>query len=179
MEVAWRGPADQLSPRGRGPALFDMKKKRGGGGGASWGVDAHKVVQLMMGQLHSTADDNNNNNSTSLAAMTNAADDDKTTLDLLGGETSAYGGAAAAAASRPISADKGGTSTDFLELLVDDDPEQPRLPSDWKKCLDLKVVLLLLLITCVMSATPSCSSLFTIIFVSCGKFRRENFGNLD
>ncbi|CAM6036286.1 unnamed protein product [Sphagnum compactum] len=135
MEVARRGPADQLSPRGRGPALFDMKKKRGGG--ASWGVDAHKVVQLMMGQLHSTADNNNNNNNcTSLAAMNNAADDDKTTLDLLGGESSAHGGAAAA--SRPISADNGGTSTDFLELLVDDDPEQPRLPSDWKKCLDLK-----------------------------------------
>lgn len=134
MEVAWRGPADQLSPRGRGPALFDMKKKRGGG--ASWGVDAHKVVQLMMGQLHSTADNNNNNNCTSLAAMNNAADDDKTTLDLLGGESSAHGGAAAA--SRPISAENGGTSTDFLELLVDDDPEQPRLPSDWKKCLDLK-----------------------------------------
>lgn len=176
MEVAWRGPADQLSPRGRGPALFDMKKKRGGGG-ASWGVDAHKVVQLMMGQLHSTAD-NNNNSCTSLAAMNNAADDEKTTLDLLGGESSAHAGAAAA--SRPISVDNGATSTDFLELLVDDDPEQPRLPSDWKKCLDLKVVLfLLLLITCVMSATPSCSSLFTIIFVSCGKFRRESFGNLD
>jgi hypothetical protein len=153
-----------------------MKKKRGGG--ASWGVDAHNVVQLMMGQLHSTADDNNNN-CTSLAAMNNAADDDKATLDLLGGENSAHAGAAAAA-SRPISADNGGTSTDFLEVLVDDDPEQPRLPSDWKKCLDLKVVLLLLLlITCVMSATPSCSSLFTIIFVSCGKFRRESFGNLD
>jgi hypothetical protein len=155
-----------------------MKKKRGGGG-ASWGVDAHKVVQLMMGQLHSTADNNNNNSCSSLAAMNNAADDEKTTLDLLGGESSAHAGVAAA--SRPISADNGGTSTDFLELLVDDDPEQPRLPSDWKKCLDLKVVLLLLLllITCVMSATPSCSSLFTIIFVSCGKFRRESFGNLD
>ncbi len=177
MEVAWRGPTDQLSPRGRGPALFDMKKKRGGG--ASWGVDAHKVVQLMMGQLHSTVDNNNNNNNscTSLAAMNNAADDEKTTLDLLGGDSSAHAGAAAA--SCPISADNGGTSTDFLELLVDDDPEQPRLPSDWKKCLDLKVVLLLLLITCVMSATPSCSSLFTIMFVSCGKFRRESFGNLD
>jgi hypothetical protein len=125
MEVAWRGP-ELLNP----PA-FDMMKKR------AWGVDAQKVVQLMMGQLQSDS----SCTSPSPAAATPASADE-VTLDLLG--------EAAAAAARPLRRDPSSSSSDppqncalteFLEL----DPDQPRLPSDWKTCLDLKVFLVLLL----------------------------------
>ncbi|CAK9192940.1 unnamed protein product [Sphagnum troendelagicum] len=119
MEVAWRGP-ELLNP----PA-FDMMKKR------AWGVDAQKVVQLMMGQLQSDS----TCTSSSPAAAAAQASADEVTLDLLG--------EAAAAAARPLRRDPSSSSSDppqncalteFLEL----DPDQPRLPSDWKTCLDLK-----------------------------------------
>ncbi len=125
MEVAWRGP-ELLNP----PA-FDMMKKR------AWGVDAQKVVQLMMGQLQSDS----TCTSSSPAAAAAQASADEVTLDLLG--------EAAAAAARPLRRDPSSSSSDppqncalteFLEL----DPDQPRLPSEWKTCLDLKVFLVLL-----------------------------------
>jgi hypothetical protein len=130
MEVAWRGP-ELLNP----PA-FDMMKKR------AWGVDAQKVVQLMMGQLQSDSSCTSSSPAAAAAAAAASASADEVTLDLLG--------EAAATAARPLRRDPSSSSSDrpqncalteFLEL----DPDQPRLPSDWKTCLDLKVFLVLLL----------------------------------
>ncbi|CAM6018328.1 unnamed protein product [Sphagnum balticum] len=133
MEVAWRGPADdhrQLSCAG---AVFEMKKERRS---TAWGVDAQKVVQLMMGQLQYSADSSTNTAAAAAACFTGAAGDD-VTLDLLGGAAGDQD--VCPSMRRSIIADgctSGGTSTEFD--LMELDPEQPRLPSDWRKCLDLK-----------------------------------------
>jgi hypothetical protein len=115
MEVAWRGP-EQLS---RNPA-FDMKsKKKQQASTTSWGVDAHKVLQLMMGQQQPDC---------STSPPASSTDAGEATLDLLGLE--------AANSSPPPSSDHNNNFiTEFPEL----DPDQPRLPPDWKTCLDLKV----------------------------------------
>jgi hypothetical protein len=119
MEVAWRGP-EQLS---RNPA-FDMKsKKKQQASSTSWGVDAHKVLQLMMGQQQQQPD-------CSTSPPASSTDAEEATLDLLGLE--------AANSSPPPSSDHNNFITEFPEL----DPDQPRLPPDWKTCLDLKVRLL-------------------------------------
>ncbi|KAH9549615.1 hypothetical protein CY35_10G029500 [Sphagnum magellanicum] len=133
MEVAWRGPADdhrQLSCAG---AVFEMKKERRS---TAWGVDAQKVVQLMMGQLQYSADSSTNTAAAAAACCTGAAGDD-VTLDLLGGAAGDQD--VGPSMRRSIISDgcrSGGTSTEFD--LMELDPEQPRLPSDWRKCLDLK-----------------------------------------
>ncbi len=136
MEVAWRGPADdhrQLSCAG---AVFEMKKERRS---TAWGVDAQKVVQLMMGQLQYSADSSTNTAAAAAACCTGAAGDD-VTLDLLGGAAGDQD--VGPSMRRSIISDdctSGGTSTEFD--LMELDPEQPRLPFDWRKCLDLKVAL--------------------------------------
>ncbi|CAK9216301.1 unnamed protein product [Sphagnum troendelagicum] len=116
MEVAWRG-SEQLS---RNPA-FDMKsKKKQQASSSSWGVDAHKVLQLMMGQQQQQPD-------YSTSPPASSTDAEEATLDLLGLE--------AANSSPPPSSDHNNNFiTEFPEL----DPDQPRLPPDWKTCLDLK-----------------------------------------
>ncbi|CAM6043655.1 unnamed protein product [Sphagnum compactum] len=116
MEVACRGP-EQLS---RNPA-FDVKsKKKQQASSSSWGVDAHKVLQLMMGQQQQQPD-------YSTSPPASSTDAEEATLDLLGLE--------AANSSPPLSSDHNNNFiTEFPEL----DPDQPRLPPDWKTCLDLK-----------------------------------------
>ncbi|CAN5968905.1 unnamed protein product [Sphagnum jensenii] len=145
MEVAWRGPSAelQLSRGGGGPVLFaEMKKKR------AWGVDAHKVVQLMMGQLQSTSstDDQEINTTTASARRTGGDEGDEVTLDLLGSSSAAAeahaavaGGTTSLFSLRPKLMNTDDNSS-FLELELDPLDQQllPRLPSDWKKCLDLK-----------------------------------------
>lgn len=113
-----------------------MKKERRS---TAWGVDAQKVVQLMMGQLQYSADSSTNTAAAAAACCTGAAGDD-VTLDLLGGAAGDQD--VGPSMRRSIISDgcrSGGTSTEFD--LMELDPEQPRLPSDWRKCLDLKVVL--------------------------------------
>ncbi|CAM6039437.1 unnamed protein product [Sphagnum compactum] len=141
MEVAWRGPGaeQQLSRAGTAAgAVFDvMKKKR------AWGVDAHKVVQLMMGQLqHESGQEN-----TAAADAVTDVGDEVTLLDLLGGaagdqEVASAGSFYNSPAPRPVQSDinmnNSGCSTSMPELLELDPDHQPRLPSDWKMCLDLK-----------------------------------------
>jgi hypothetical protein len=118
MEVAWRG-SEQLS---RNPA-FDMKsKKKQQASSSSWGVDAHKVLQLMMGQQQQQQPDY------STSPPASSTDAEETTLDLLGLE--------AANSSPPPSSDQ---NNDFITEFPELDPDQPRLPPDWKTCLDLKV----------------------------------------
>jgi hypothetical protein len=120
-----------------------MKKKR------AWGVDAHKVVQLMMGQLQSTSstDDQEINTTTASARRTGGDEGDEVTLDLLGSSSSAAeahaavaGGTTSLFSLRPKLMNTDDNSS-FLELELDPLDQQllPRLPSDWKKCLDLKV----------------------------------------
>jgi hypothetical protein len=120
MEVAWRGP-EQLS---RNPA-FDMKSKQQTSSSSSWGVDAHKVLQLMMVQQQQQPD-------YSTSPPASSTDAEEATLDLLGLE--------AANSSPPPSSEHNNFITEFPEF----DPDQPRLPPDWKTCLDLKVRLLTL-----------------------------------
>jgi hypothetical protein len=147
MEVAWRGPGaeQQLSRAGTAAgAVFDvMKKKR------AWGVDAHKVVQLMMGQLQSTSstDDQEINTTAASARRTGGDEGDEVTLDLLGlssaaaeAHTAVAGGTTSLFNLRPKLMNTDDNSS-FLELELDPLDQQllPRLPSDWKKCLDLKV----------------------------------------
>jgi hypothetical protein len=122
MEVEWRAP-EQLSRN----AGFDMKskKKKQQAGSSSWGVDAHKVLQLMMGHQQQQQD-------YSTSPPASSTDAEEATLDLLGLE-------AANSSPRP-SSDHNNFITEFPEL----DPDQPRLPPDWKTCLDLKVRLLTL-----------------------------------
>jgi hypothetical protein len=121
MEVAWRGP-EQLS---RNPA-FDMKsKQQTSSSSSSWGVDAHKVLQLMMVQQQQQPD-------YSTSPPASSTDAEEATLDLLGLE--------AANSSPPPSSEHNNFITEFPEF----DPDQPRLPPDWKTCLDLKVRLLTL-----------------------------------
>jgi hypothetical protein len=121
MEVAWRGP-EQLS---RNPA-FDVKsKKKKQASSSSWGVDAHKVLQLMMGQQQQP--------DYSTSPPVSSTDAEEATLDLLGLE-------AANSSPRASSDHNNNFITEFPEL----DPDQPRLPPDWKTCLDLKVWLLTL-----------------------------------
>ncbi|XP_024401601.1 uncharacterized protein [Physcomitrium patens] len=104
MEVAWRG--SELC----GPVL-DIKSKR------AWGADAHKLMQLMMGQIPSE--------DTKPAAATESS----VTLDLF-----------CKADPSPRCAVQLGiacnttSSPGFLEL----DPSEEPLPSGWEKCLDLK-----------------------------------------
>ncbi len=119
MEVAWRG-SEQLSCN---PA-FDMKsKKKQQASSSSWGVDAHKVLQLMMGQQQQQQQPDY-----STSPPASSTDAEEATLDLLGLE--------AANSSPPPSSDHNNNFiTEFPEL----DPDQPRLPPDWKTCLDLKV----------------------------------------
>lgn len=114
MEVAWRGP-EQLS---RNPA-FDMKSKQQTSSSSSWGVDAHKVLQLMMVQQQQQPD-------YSTSPPASSTDAEEATLDLLGLE--------AANSSPPPSSEHNNFITEFPEF----DPDQPRLPPDWKTCLDLK-----------------------------------------
>ncbi|KAH8971517.1 hypothetical protein BDL97_02G147200 [Sphagnum fallax] len=117
MEVAWRG-SEQLS---RNPA-FDMKsKKKQPASSSSWGVDAHKVLQLMMGQQQQQQPDY------STSPPASSTDAEEATLDLLGLE--------AANSSPPPSSDH---NNDFITEFPELDPDQPRLPPDWKTCLDLK-----------------------------------------
>ncbi len=146
--MAWRGPSAELQLSrggGGGPVLFaEMKKKR------AWGVDAHKVVQLMMGQLQSTSstDDQEINTTAASARRTGGDEGDEVTLDLLGSSSAAAAEAHAAVAGgttslfnlRPKLMNTDDNSS-FLELELDPLDQQllPRLPSDWKKCLDLKV----------------------------------------
>lgn len=143
MEVPWSRTTGELGSNS--PAALELTKGKKASSSsssqqqqhASWGADAQKVVQLMMGQLRSSP-------SSGEQRQDDNDDDDVTTLDLLGCKNininiNNISKAVAPSSSHQREEFKGhshhnSNSAEFLEL----DPDQP-LPPGWEKCLDLKV----------------------------------------
>lgn len=145
MEVPWSRATGELGSNS--PAALELTKGKKASSSsssqqqqhASWGADAQKVVQLMMGQLRSSPSSGEQRQEDD-----DDDDDDVTTLDLLGCNNininiNNISKAVAPSSSHQREEFKGhshhnSNSAEFLEL----DPDQP-LPPGWEKCLDLKV----------------------------------------
>jgi hypothetical protein len=144
MEVPWSRATGELGSNS--PAALELTKGKKASSSSpsqqqqhvSWGADAQKVVQLMMGQLRSSPSAGEQRQQ----GEDDDSDDDVTTLDLLGCNNININISKAVAPSSSHQREEfkghnhhhNSNSAEFLEL----DPDQP-LPPGWEKCLDLKV----------------------------------------